>query len=156
MFSALRMTNYNWRVSWFWPQLNLCAWTPPFLWRAQPIVCSTTNRKWTLAQWNGTESICAPSGFRDSTDGMKSCQAMCLQAQQYSSIMQIRSYAELSYCQILAFSDNLSCNRLYFGVSNNWIKTWSILILAANLVVKCALAYPCYTCVFKLSNINNN
>lgn len=50
-----RMTNYSWRVSWFWPQLNLCAWTPPFLSPAQPTACCTTSRKWTLAPWNGTE-----------------------------------------------------------------------------------------------------
>lgn len=48
------MTNYSWRVSWFWPQLNHCAWIPPYLWHAQPTACSTTSRKWTLAPWNGT------------------------------------------------------------------------------------------------------
>lgn len=53
-FLCNRMISYSWRVSWFWPQLNLCAWTPLFLSRAQPIVSSTTGRKWTLAQWNGT------------------------------------------------------------------------------------------------------
>lgn len=55
IFLCLRMTNYSWRVSWFWPQLNLCAWTRPSLSPAQPTACSTTNRKWTLAPWNGTE-----------------------------------------------------------------------------------------------------
>lgn len=48
------MISYSWRVSCFWPYLNLCAWTPLFLSRAQPIVSSTTGRKWTLAPWNGT------------------------------------------------------------------------------------------------------
>lgn len=53
-FFCFRMISYSWRVSWFWPQLNLCAWTRLFLLRAQPIVSSTTGRKWTLAPWNGT------------------------------------------------------------------------------------------------------
>lgn len=49
-----RMTNCSWRVSWFWPQLNLCASTPLFLLLALPTACSTTNKKWTPTLWKGT------------------------------------------------------------------------------------------------------
>lgn len=71
---CFRMTNYSWRVSWYWPQLNLCAWTPPFLSPAQPTACSTTSRKWTLAPWNGTEYTHALSRVGVSSFWIQSCQ----------------------------------------------------------------------------------